>query len=207
MNLRVISQESYKRAAWKNGLGVTSEIAIHPENASLKEGNFLWRLSSARVEKASPFSEFPFHDRALVILEGAGIRLFHTFEPGEPPELVELPPLEPYEFPGDVPSRCELTNGPITDLSVFIRKAEAEALTEVLRVEPGESRDWHPEGRWNFLFVARGEILLEPPGEAPVEVRERDTALLELTAPLPEGHTLSFTSPQGATVVQITLSG
>lgn len=158
MNLQRIEKTQYKRSAWKNGLGHTDEIAIHPPGASLAKGDFLWRLSSARIEKASPFSLFPAHDRTLLVLKGEGIRLIHTFEEGEPPEVVDLPPLEPYEFPGDVPSKCELTGGPITDFSIFTRTGEVGLSHQVQEIPAGGEYAWEPHGKWNFAFAISGSV-------------------------------------------------
>jgi environmental stress-induced protein Ves len=157
----ILNKLGYKRSVWKNGLGHTDEIAIFPPTASLAKGDFLWRLSSARIERASPFSVFPDHDRVLLVLKGAGLRLTHTFVEGEPEEKVDLPRLEPYEFPGDVPSRCDLIDGPITDFSVFVRKAEVEPMVQVVSVDEGEAFSWMPEGRWNFAFAAEGNFNVE----------------------------------------------
>ncbi len=44
---------------WKNGLGVTREIHIHPEGANFEEDSFLWRLSSADVTAGGPFLSSP----------------------------------------------------------------------------------------------------------------------------------------------------
>ena len=157
----ILTKEKFRRSTWKNGLGHTDEIAIYPANATLQKGDFLWRLSSAQIERASPFSTFPNHDRVLVILKGAGIKLTHTFVEGEPEEAVDLPRLEPYEFPGDVPSRCELTGGAVTDFSIFVRKAEVEPFVEVIRMTEGEDYDWQPTGRWNFIFAVKNSVDLE----------------------------------------------
>lgn len=183
--MKIISKQAYRRATWKNGLGHTDEIAIFPEGSELKRGNFLWRLSSARIEQSSPFSAFPQHDRTLVVLKGEGLRLTHTFEEGGDDEVVELERLTPYDFPGDVPSRCELISGPIADLSVFVRKAEAEAVTEVVEVAPGETFEWVPAGRWNFVYAAQSGFEIAAEG-APGEVSEGDTLRVELDEPLAE---------------------
>ena len=47
-----------RRAAvpWKNGGGVTREVAAHPAGASLED--FDWRVSTAEVRAAGPFSGF-----------------------------------------------------------------------------------------------------------------------------------------------------
>ncbi|MCM2323783.1 MAG: HutD family protein [Oligoflexia bacterium] len=175
----VLSQADYRRATWKNGLGHTDQIGIFPQDAQLQRGDFLWRLSSARIEQAAPFSLFPQHDRFLVILRGAGVRLTHCFdETAEEP--VEVRRYAPYEFPGDVPSRCELLDGPVTDFSVFIRKGEAEAAVEMVTLAPGETFVWTPERRWNFIFAAEGGFEAFVPGsEKALRVPEGDTLRAE----------------------------
>jgi environmental stress-induced protein Ves len=165
--LSILPQSSYHRATWKNGRGYTDEIAIHPKDAELKRGNFKWRISSARIEQNSIFSTFPDHDRVLVILKGEGIRLFHRFDDEYPEELTELPQFEPYEFPGDIQSRCELISGPVQDLSVFIRKGEAQALVNVIELQADQPYPWTPSGQSGFAYIVSGGISCES-GEAAV---------------------------------------
>ena len=171
----IITKSNYKRSTWKNGLGFTDEIAIYPPEANLSQGNFLWRLSSARIEKASPFSLFPNHDRMLVILKGAGVRLIHTFEEGGNDDIAEIPALELYEFPGDVPSRCELLDGPVTDFSIFLRRGEVEPMVQIQELQADEEWEWQALGKWNFAFALSGDF-------------ETDVGVLN------EGNTLSANS-------------
>ena len=173
--MQIISKDQYQRATWKNGLGYTDQIAIYPPQAELERGNFLWRLSSARIEQDSPFSPFPEHDRVLVILSGKGVRLTHTFDPSDPPEVAEIPLLSPYEFPGDIPSTCDLLSGPVVDLSVFIRKGELESSVDVRALEAPEPFEWSPQGQWNFVFAAEGTFEIE--GHA---LKQSETLRLEL---------------------------
>jgi len=154
----IIQKKDYKRSTWKNGLGFTDEIAIHPQGASLAKGDFLWRISSAQIASASPFSMFPLHERNLVVLKGKGIRLFHSYEEGEPEEQITLSPLEPYDFPGDVPSRCELVQGPIVDLSVFTRMGEINTSVSVQELTNDEEFLWSAEGKWNFIFALQNAV-------------------------------------------------
>ena len=183
MQTTVVSKNTFQRAVWKNGLGHTDQIGIHPLNADLRRADFLWRVSSARIEQASDFSLFPNHDRVIVILEGGGVKLTHHFPELNEEETVELPESEPYEFPGDVKSRCELLGGAVTDLSVFIRKGEVGARVECLRFEESEEvREYFPEGRWNFLFVNKGVLLLESP-QGKFRVEKGDCVRIESIRP------------------------
>jgi environmental stress-induced protein Ves len=183
---KIIQKQNYKRSLWKNGLGYTDEIAIFPPEANLAKGDFLYRISSARIEKAAPFSIFPDHDRVLLVLKGSGIRLTHVFEEGAE-DTVDLPPLEPYEFPGDVPSRCELTSGPITDFSLFIKKGHIEPMVLVVDIEKGESFSWSTEGRWNFAYAIHGDFEVDG-----LSWHEGDTLAVEFAAAQPDGPTLEL---------------
>ena len=146
----------YHRTPWKNGLGHTDQIAIHPPGADLRQGNYDWRVSTARVAQSAPFSVFPEHDRILVILKGNGVTLSHEFVPGEERETVEVPLLEPYEFPGDVPTQCDLRSGPIQDFSVFIRKGEVSAIPDAALISSDQPYLLEIQAKTCFLFAASG---------------------------------------------------
>ncbi len=49
---------------WRNGAGATRELAI----ATDSDGETLWRISLADIDKAAPFSEFPGLDRLFTAL-------------------------------------------------------------------------------------------------------------------------------------------
>jgi uncharacterized protein len=70
---------------WKNGGGVTREIAVYPEGAGLDD--FLWRVSMAEVTAPGPFSRFEGIDRHLTILTGSlGMDMpdgGHVLNPGD----------------------------------------------------------------------------------------------------------------------------
>jgi environmental stress-induced protein Ves len=160
MKLSLLRPSDFQRSPWKNGLGWTDQIAISPKDADLRRGNFDWRVSTAHIAQSAPFSPFPEHDRVLVIIDGAGVRLSHSYEEGEAPEVVDLPPGEPYEFPGDVPTRCELVDGPIRDFSVFIRKGIVTAMVETMELGDSSSPfEWEPQGSTGFVFVISGSVL------------------------------------------------
>lgn len=179
MKLKVLPKQGFRRSTWKNGLGHTDEIAIYPESAQLKLGDFDWRLSSATIEQNSTFSHFPDHDRMLVILKGKGVRLIHTFVEGEPEETVEVTGLDAYEFPGDVPSRCELISGGVTDLSVFLRKGVAQANLHTQEFHQGEKTALTPQSRWTLFFVVCGQFQVVSHSETDL-LNEGDALRIEI---------------------------
>lgn len=121
-----------RRVPWKNGRGVTDEIALGPAGSSFEQGDFDWRVASAPVVEAGPFSTFPGFERVLVVTQGAGLRLRH----GPDGAWVTLAPLTPYAFSGDVPTDAELVDGPVRDLNALVRRAYGRALVHVLQPGP-----------------------------------------------------------------------
>jgi len=115
MEFKVLKAQDHRRMPWKNGGGVTVEIAIHPINASVD--NFDWRISTAIVANDGPFSTFPDIDRTLSVLEGDGIVLNV-----EGAETTLTPETAPFAFMADASSGARLIKGPITDLNVMTRR-------------------------------------------------------------------------------------
>jgi environmental stress-induced protein Ves len=114
--LRLYRNSEHRRMAWKNGVGETAEIAVHPEGAGLQD--FGWRVSMATVTQDGPFSVFPGVDRTLAVLSGAGMTL-DIEGVGERRLTPETPPLA---FPADAATTARLARGSITDLNVMTRR-------------------------------------------------------------------------------------
>ena len=113
--MRIIRLADQRPMPWKNGGGITYEVAIFPADAALD--GFAWRVSMAQVESDGPFSRFDGIDRSLAIMQGNGLRL-----------LVDGAALElgaqsrPLAFPGDIPVSAALIAGPIMDLNAMTRR-------------------------------------------------------------------------------------
>jgi environmental stress-induced protein Ves len=122
---------------WKNGRGVTHELAIWPPGASLEHLDFDWRISRSAVEESGPFSKFAGFDRVLVVTRGAGLTLTH----GDEAPRTRLRAHEPYRFSGAWPTRCELSTGAVEDLNVIFRAAGCTAHVEVSRLHDRRRRD------------------------------------------------------------------
>ncbi|MDF3195658.1 HutD family protein [Pseudomonas sp. 1928-m] len=114
MSIRIIDSRTTRQVPWKNGQGVTLELAIAPPGAGLED--FDWRISSAKVEAAGAFSHFPGIDRSLALLSGAGLRL-------NLPEPVILDASNPVlSFAGELDVQAELLDGPVQDFNLMSRR-------------------------------------------------------------------------------------
>jgi uncharacterized protein len=111
---------------WKNGAGLTREIASAP---AADGGGFDWRFSVAEVTREAPFSVFPGIERCIVLLQGHGLRLHGAA--GLDHRLDE--PLAPFHFPGDLALTGSPIDGPSSDFNVMTRRGAWRAELAVLR--------------------------------------------------------------------------
>lgn len=123
---RVLRAADRVAAPWKNGGGVTRELALWPEGATLDA--FDWRVSLADVADDGPFSAFPGVERILTVVEGGGMDLLV----GGEHHIVDEP-LWPYGFPGDLPTDGRLLAGPVTNLNVMYHRERTAAEVAVVR--------------------------------------------------------------------------
>ena len=145
--MQVLRSGDYKTMPWKNGGGVTTEIAIFPPEAGLAD--FDWRVSMATVAEDGPFSVFTDIDRTLSIIEGAGMELSVAAHSA----VVLDQQSDPFAFAGDAVTSAILTAGPIVDLNVMARRGRIAAT--VRRVHAGEK----------IIFPAGASLLLCHQGE------------------------------------------
>lgn len=173
-DIRILRAAVRTAVPWKNGGGVTREIAARPEGAGTAA--FDWRISLAEVDADGPFSEFPGVDRTLTLAEGAGMDLTVG---GEHRLLDER--YAPRHFPGDRPTGCRLLDGPVVNFNVMYRRASTLARTAVVRGEPTLAV---LPGETLLVCALDGPATLEPaaPAAAPgpaVELGPYDAALLQ----------------------------
>ena len=105
---------------WKNGGGVTHEVAVHPSGSDLE--SFLWRVSIAEVRSAGPFSLFTGVERQMAVLSGA---LRVTLAGRDSVDLT--PATAPLSFAGDLTVAAEPLGGSVTDLNVMTRRGHFSA--------------------------------------------------------------------------------
>jgi len=151
---RLIQYASLRPTPWKNGGGVTTELAMSPPGAGLDD--FDWRVSLASIAEDGPFSQFPGVDRTLVLVAGDGVLL----DFGD--ERVVLSPSEPLvEFAGEDPVHATIS-GPMSgqatlDFNVMTRRGRYRH-----RIEPFVVCGSMPLPRRSgttLVFLADGESL------------------------------------------------
>ena len=123
--VRVLRAAERTASPWKNGGGVTREVAAWPEGSDL--GGFHWRVSLADVAQGGPFSSFPGVDRIITVVRGAGMLL--TVDGAE--HRIDAP-YQPFAFPGDAQTDCRLLQGPLVDFNVMTRRETGSARVDIV---------------------------------------------------------------------------
>lgn len=172
MTWHLTSLDSAPPAPWRNGGGVTRELAARPAGT-----DWTWRISVAEVAASGPFSRFDGVQRWFAVLGGAGV-------------ILKLPGAEhrltlataPLSFDGGEPVECELLHGPTRDLNLMVRRDRASA--RMARVNGVR-----------HLMAARAKVVAVYAVDEPAQVRHEGECVV--VAP----HTLAWTSlPAGAEV-------
>lgn len=165
--IEIIFPDTLPAIPWKNGGGLTREIAKQQEN-----GAVIWRLSIADITSDGPFSRFDGLTRILTVIEGAGVDL------RGPDGVMQARLLQPVRFSGDLPIVGCLTHGPIRDLNVIFDATRVAADVGLLKgpqridLGPGQTGCLVMTGRVQaddvlvppaaFAFGTRGQIALGP---------------------------------------------
>lgn len=158
--VQLLTAADARLVPWKNGRGVTRELAVWPAGASLERLDFDWRISSAPVDESGPFSLIPGVERLLVVTEGAGFVLAH----GAAAPRARLRRLEPYRFSGAWPTTAELPHGPVSDFNVMFVPERVRASLQALALGVRRMRETLAAGQV-FLHVLEGSLAARVTGE------------------------------------------
>lgn len=147
--MRVIdlAPESHVRSPWKNGGGVTVDIAWErlPGSVPGSWEGLVWRLGRTTISMPAPFSDLSGFDRCQVVTGGSGLVL--DTSRGE----VDLrQPFVPARYPGEAPISSILENGPVEVVNLIADRSLAAIRLDVLRA--GET-----------LALAGGTVVLFAP--------------------------------------------
>ena len=100
---------------WANGRGTSYEIASDRNEA----GEWTWRLAMAPVNEDGPFSRIECVNRFLTVVDGAGMLL------SVDRKKLQCLPMQVVRFRGDAITEATLTDGPIMDINMMVRRKEA----------------------------------------------------------------------------------
>lgn len=156
-----VALASLPKQPWKNGGGVSTDIAVEPPGTGWSD--CLWRIAVADITASGPFSHFPGYDRQFVAL-GPGIVL--TIDGVE----TAAGSFEVIPFAGDATTSCRLDMEPGRLVQAFNLILRREAVAGRVACHPGAVRLSPPPGGTLVLFVARG-------GFSVVENDQRPTKL------------------------------
>lgn len=172
IDIQLIRAADLQPVPWKNGAGVTREIAVEPPGASFD--SFLWRISVANVDQAGPFSRFDGIDRIIAVLQG-GIMVLNDTATGA---THSLRPAEPFRFPGETSIHAELPDGATQDFNLMWRRDRALGQMHVWRCAQRLSLDAGSA----VLHCAAGSYRVSLPGNPELDyvLRQGDTLCLTL---------------------------
>lgn len=155
----------YKDADFSTGRwmgGTTTEMAIWPNDAKYVERDFIWRISSAKIEQdESAFSSLPDYDRVLMVLDGEVV-LSH-----EGQRVARLKTLEQDRFDGAYKTR---SFGQITDFNLMVRKGNEGYVDLLYPVETsticGPTQETSKPESCHVLYCKDGYLVVNCQGES-----------------------------------------
>jgi environmental stress-induced protein Ves len=126
----VLRHDDLAVTPWHNGGGVTREVASGRfpggQDGEAAATPFDWRISIADVATAGPFSALTGVDRVITLVEG---ELMVLVVDGR---QAHLRLHEPFAFPGEAATTCELPQGRTRDLNLMTRRGRCTGSVEVL---------------------------------------------------------------------------
>ena len=162
---------------WRNGLGLTREVAVESDAVGP-----LWRISIADVSAAGPFSTFDGLDRVLLVVGGEGLVL--------DVDGVEhhLSRLDSHEFAGEAATFGRPVGGAVQALNLMTRRGSVDGSLRIIHAGDGDAVG--PPGGATVLLaidpmdvhVGTSEVHLDPldavRAEAPVTITTGGAAVL-----------------------------
>lgn len=121
--LQLLKAADYRAMPWRNGGGITHEIAALPSG-----DGFAWRISLATIAEPGPFSTFPGCDRYLSLVEGRALQLALDGQ-----DLATLGPGEAVWFAGEAAVGAALPAGSCRVLNLMLDRKLARADVELVK--------------------------------------------------------------------------
>jgi len=154
--VRVLRAAEYRRITWKNGRGISSEIAASPPGADYSALD--WQVSRTEIAADTAFCLLTELDRQIMLVSGAGIELRCRNEMPAIDFVHRIDtPLEPFAFRGDWNTDCRLLGGAVEVLNVMTRRGRVAANIEVRELQ-GMTAVAKPGREQLVAWVVRGSL-------------------------------------------------
>ncbi len=125
-----LDPRAYRRTPWKNGGGVTTDIAddYAPGVPPGSWSGMLWRFGHTQISEPAPFSDLSGFDRILTVIGGRGLWL--DVEGGAALDVRE--PFRPVRFRGEDRIVSRLEAGPVAVLNLLADRTKYEIDVSIL---------------------------------------------------------------------------
>ena len=156
--MEIIRFADLKAEPWRNGGGVTRQIASRPTPASpvqdgAGDGGWDWRVSIAELTKAGDFSPFPGMERVLTVIEGELLLL--SVDGAE--HLMEK--YRPFRFAGGAATLSKLPMGDVRNLNVITRTDSFKGFTSIIELSKKRA---HPVFEGQLAVLLQGSATVSP---------------------------------------------
>lgn len=162
MRINHLPPASFRRFPWKNGGGVTTDIAEDREPGSAPGGwdGVIWRLGRTTISAPAPFSDLSGFDRCQVVVNGRGLVL------DTPEGEVDLrQAFRPARYRGEAPIASRLEHGPVEVVNLIADRQRAAIRLDVLQA--GD----------RFAIPADTLVIYAPTGPSQIVAGERPCAI------------------------------
>ena len=137
-----LDPDRYQRTPWKNGGGVTTDIAFDGD---------VWRFSRTPITAPGPFSDYTGFDRLQVLASGRGLVLQTPSG-----EIDVRRPFRPVRFTGETPIVSRLECGPVEVVNLIGNRAKVRVDLQVLHAGAAMGRS----AGTHIVYAAHGSATL-----------------------------------------------
>jgi hypothetical protein len=157
--LTALPASSFRRTPWKNGGGVSTDIAdrYRPDATPGAWDGVIWRLGRTPIVAPGPFSDLTGYERLQVVIAGRGLVLV---TPDSEIDLRE--PFRPMRYDGATPIVTRLEHGPVEVVNLIAERSLCDIALDVLR--PGEPAEMRPG--LHLVYAPDGEVSGRADGQA-----------------------------------------
>ncbi len=155
MRYKLVKGNDQLSSKWSGG--TTTQIYIYPENSSYPKKNFLFRISSAKVEvEESEFTSLEGVSRELMVLDGE-LFIDHKGQYSK-----KLRKFEKDSFLGDWKT---ISKGKVVDFNLMLANGAIGSLDVLILGENQRKQFLQEQGDILVLYMNRGSIIIGDEGE------------------------------------------